>query len=687
MKKFGDKEVYSIHHTGSFGRFYSGASFPIEFVQTSFSVHELSELAFAKDISPDELDFDLLMQRDIDEERVKDKMAPYLDPKNTSSLELRSRVIFFPPLLVAVVPSESEKMLHFYASDHVYKSEEDEDRIVREWPGFFKLEFFESDGLEAYALADCEGDFKVDRDPVKFSMRPVKGHAKGANLVVIDGQHRLCALQQVYAKNPELIKDLVVPVCILFPPNCTTQKAESSVEVRIPKVSEVFRHLFVDVNTNMELVGGHFGILLSDANIGQLVCRKFCETVLSERGAEGLAQIEWNTKKKKDSTIVNRQYSITSIGVLDKALEENFGKVRRKRLALLKYISGIENVETEYDEDNEETVEVEWDRFSLSQKAQIELRAKETLVPALVKIFFESGFYSDRVSIFKEELSRLQDIAGGGGDRAVDAKRALRQIEEYVPIPGDREFQEAKNQYSIFEKNIAKRISEGAPQISGYAIFQRGLVSSWLDFLDIFRGYSVDMLTATDIFIELLAGASKANGIVFSSSQRFMQYSVFSRTKINPKNDTRDALKWLILSFLGNEKVLKSVVGLAPVEDGSKRKELKAKLYELGQDSASKFMNHYKEARMSDFQSSYAVDFDGLDEEQRGRLKILEDEYKEQKRLVRAGNISKAQVSDDFHKAIEAYVKVDVAEAASELKEQLSYKVDILDTDGSEKEE
>jgi len=80
LESFGEEQIYNFERIGSFGRFYSGKSFPIEYIMTSFRAAELSELTFARDIRPDKIDFELLMQRDIDEERVRIEMEPYLNP-------------------------------------------------------------------------------------------------------------------------------------------------------------------------------------------------------------------------------------------------------------------------------------------------------------------------------------------------------------------------------------------------------------------------------------------------------------------------------------------------------------------------------------------------------------------------------------------------------------------------------
>lgn len=98
MKKFSEN-VYDISYIGSFGRFSSGNSFPIDYVQASFTAADLLDLSFARELHPDGQDFELLMQRDIDHERVLRDVVPYLNPTERSDQEIKDRAVFFPPSL------------------------------------------------------------------------------------------------------------------------------------------------------------------------------------------------------------------------------------------------------------------------------------------------------------------------------------------------------------------------------------------------------------------------------------------------------------------------------------------------------------------------------------------------------------------------------------------------------------
>ena len=688
MKRLGTQEQYNIHHQGSFGVFYSGNSFPIAFVQTSINASEMEDLTFAREIKPDVVDFDLLLQRDIDEERIAKKIEPYLTGGEKGDSIISSKSVFFPPLLVAVVPAEGDRMLEYYADERVVVGQE---IIEREWPGFIKLTFFKGENASSLSITDPASGitYGADKEPAKISVKKVKGHSEGVHLVVIDGQHRLYALREVYEQNKDLIKDLVIPVCILFPPNATNAAQIKAGEIKLPSVSEVFRHLFVDVNSTMEKVGGHFTILLSDENIGRLVCRKFCEHVLSERGQKGLSAIEWNTKSHKESSRIVKPYSITSIGIIDLALSDEFGKNGKRRVkhGLLKYVAGLENIsnETTSDEDDP-TAEVEWDKFSLSQKHLIEESIKKKIVKYLDKIFFESDLFGGTYKIYAEEISSLEKEVKTAGEHGKDIRNALSYIVDYIPIPKGKKYEGARIELDRFYDTVQRRKKESFFNLGDYAIFQRAVIHAWLIFMDAVKE-EVSPDTATDLFINLFNRACQRNAILFSPSNRYMQYSVFSRTKIKPNNETKNALSRLVLAPLGSDDFMSSFMRGFKIDNQNALSAIRDRLIELGQGSASHFLTVYRSNRNKDFISGYKVDLDNLTEEDRDNLKKLENIYNNDRKLVREKKIRKQDVSTAFHETVRSFVYTDVEEAALELKSALSYESDIIEEDADQAEE
>ncbi|WP_080433201.1 hypothetical protein [Burkholderia ubonensis] len=684
MKGFGSRKLYTFDRIGSFGRFNSGQSFPIDYVLTTFRAAELNYLTLARDVQPDTVDFELLMQRDIDEERVDRELFPYLNPDEgvLSEAEIKSRAVFFPPLLVAVLPTIGKEIQDYYPDEivHLNGVRNGVEVHIREWPGLFELWFLPNESASGLLLDTDKPNIaaRVDYSPVTMSINRTVGRELGASLVVIDGQHRLVALQKVYNENSELLKDLVVPVCLLTCPLSTKEVQKQRAPSQIPTVPRVFRNLFVDVNTTMELVGGHFNILLSDSSLSSLICRQFCDATLTIQGDKGLAAIEWNTRKKKDSTIITRPYSITSIGIIDKALTESFG--RRDKKALLKFVLNLPLIESElYPDGDEDTPAVEWERFSITQRALLEQQTEKLFIPCLMKLFFEPLAFRKAFEIFVSELdsmtSSVQKPSDGQTQIVVD------QILGYVPIKPGKAYNIARERYREFEAKVATRRESELPSVLDKAVFQRAYIAAWAQTIDSTRGYALPLESLTNGVVRLLDFVLKDRGILLSSSKEYNQHIIYNISNIKQLEDTKRALTNLILCGLGNKNVAQEVALCM----GDESREIQETLMEIGKNAAGHFLNQYKEARRSALKKGYSVDY-SLDDEDREKLKKAETERAKHLQEVRDGKRNEVDVSREFEKLIERQVENNVQRIKKELISGYDFDSDVVVLDSSNDE-
>lgn len=688
LETFGDEKLYNFERIGSFGRFYSGESFPIEYIMTTFFSAELSELTFARDIHPDTIDFDLLMQRDIDEERVRLEMEPYLNPNPNkfTPAELRLRSVFFPPLLAAIVPSKGKVMDAYYPDEKCEMKTDSNDKmhIIREWPGLFKLTYFSSHNQHAYQFnifskeENQLREKRVQREPVKLEVCTAKGNHYGAQLVIIDGQHRLFTIKQVYEKHPKLLEFLSVPVCILFAPNATLQKDQEYVPYRVPTVPEVFRHLFVDVNNTAKQVGGHFNILLSDDKIGSIACRKFCDYILKTRGAEGLAVIEWNTKNQKDSAKITRAYSLTSIGIIDKALDEGIGN----RKLLFKYVLNLDEVNEQLYPNGENEEEamldypiVKWNKFSLAQKNILERQVKTYLVPCLDMIFFKTQEFATAFEIFGNELNKVKDMVDADQQEALKARQVINQILDYMPIGEGKSFEAVRTIYHNFDSQVKKEREKNVSSMIHYALFQRAIFDAWAQMLDITRHFISDPREITKGFVKLLDFALQDNGRFFVPEQLYMQHTVFTGSQIIVKQETRKILSLLLMAHFINSFYVQQICSEMEVSDNDFAK-LNSKLQEKGRTVVSEFPKYYEMARQKTFKANYRVYLSITGEE---RAKLIEAEEEQVCHLleVKKGMRTKVEVSDQFDRLVNKHVKSDV-ELAMELLQNNLHNTDIV---------
>lgn len=669
LENFGEEQIYNFERIGSFGKFYSGASFPIEYIMTTFSAAELSELSFARDIHPEKIDFELLMQRDIDEERVRLEIEPYLNPDTSkfTATEIRARSVFFPPLLAAIVPSKGKTMDAFYTDEQI--TPDDDNHIIREWKGLFKLTYFISDNPHGYKLSET---ICVQSEPVKLEIRIAKGNEYGGKLVVIDGQHRLFTLKKVYDTHPELLENIGVPVCILFAPNATAKKNNKSAPYRIPTVPEVFRHLFVDVNNTAKQVGEHFNILLSDNSIASIACRKFCDFILNKHNIDGLAVIEWNSKSKKDCTKMARSYSITNIGIINKALDDSFSN----RKLLTKYLLNLDSVKDELYPNGEEDDEimlnyplVQWNKFSISQKNILENQAEKYLVPCLEKIFFESNEFKTAFEIFNKALKKLKKLATSEQADAIEARQVLNQILDYMPINEGKSFESARLVYRNFETSVKLKKQQQVSAILQYALFQRAVIEAWAQLLDITRTYVANPVDVTQGFVKLLDIALAEKGQFFSFDQVYMQNTVFSGSQIIVRQDTRKILTQLIMAHLVIPFNSQQVAAEMDVAD-DKFEKLVQKLLKKGQAIVTEFPKFYEMARKRIFKASYQV-YISISGEERAELAKADAEQKLHLQEVKEKKRAKKDVSDHFDILVNQHIKSDIELANLALKNTL----------------
>ncbi|EBD0801579.1 hypothetical protein FHD82_13055, partial [Salmonella enterica] len=386
--------TYAFEKAGSFGIFSSNGSVPVEYMMTSFSVDDLAQLSYSKDINTD-LNFDYLIQRDIDEERARVEISQYI---SSSEDRVQKDIVFLPPLLVSIVNVDSNnKLIDYYPNCSLNSTDDNGVIFERVWPGIFKIRNFEIQNGKAISVKYYDSEIKdevitVDINQAIININSTREGVAGARLVVIDGQHRLFALNYLRKEHPDKIKNIVVPVCIVYSPYSTLI---NSAVVQVPTIPEVLRNLFVDINSTVERVSGHFLTLLSDRTLGSIICREFCKKILSERQEYGLGLIEWNTKKHKESLEISRDYTITSIGVINNILEDCFGT--RNGIKILTSILGIQESATEFDfsefendEDDEENIvsnipeTFPWSGFLSKHKPILTKLVNETLTKTLV---------------------------------------------------------------------------------------------------------------------------------------------------------------------------------------------------------------------------------------------------------------------------------------------------------------
>lgn len=662
-----EEKEFDIDLIGNFGRFVSSGSYPVDFFMTSMTIaRAIHELKFAREVQMEDIDFDLMMQRDIDEKRVEDEIVKYLQPEEGSA---KTTPLFFPPLLAAIVPV-TDGIIDLFYGEREFVEESSKGLIGVKWKNNFKITGRPSGSSDALSVTMENQDKRIVANQAILSLRSTRMSPKGVSLIVIDGQHRLMALKQIYAQNIDKVRDIIVPICILYPPSSFVGCDEEIT----PSVPRVFRSLFVDVNSTMKTVGAHFNILLSDKSASDLSCRVFCDNVVKQPGGEVyLSAVEWNTKDIRLSNNVNREYSITSIGIIKKALDDSF-----KPDYLAYYMLGISDGDPELFPEGADPYEypakIKWDDFSYAQSNILKSRVGRNIVPFLIKLFFYTKPYSELWSIVRTEIEALQQKGRGKDVEAATADAVFQNIVSYRPIDDNGR---VKLKLKELEGAIKEKRAEAGLDVLRYALFQRALinVASWFFKLGYQQGVSPE--SAGKAFFKLIELIFENNRKQFKSNNSFMQHTVYNDVRIKFREDTRLSFQQLLLSNLAVESIRKEVLteGFSSCED---QEEIESILFSKGADSAGEFISKYRREREKAFKKSYEVD-PSLSEDQIELLQMKETEQKKDEKKVKEGKIDQSKARKDFDAMVFNYVNEFTLKAKVDYREMLGIHSDILE--------
>lgn len=242
--------------------------------QGSWENHLASKMAPWREIfQVEELSFDELIQRDLDDSRVAHDMIPYLLG------ETGHHARFFPPVLAVLVPRKEQGS-----------------GIAARYP-----EYSSSAGKENF------GDlFKFDQVEINGQKSPlgvIEYNSQKTAMVIVDGQHRAMAvlalhrqLNKSWQSDPfapyynhievtaEAVAHIELPVCIMYFPDIH-EGNEALKNAGIDLVS-VCREIFTVVNKSAKPVGKSRELLLNDEDFAAFMMRRTL-TKLKGRSGQG----------------------------------------------------------------------------------------------------------------------------------------------------------------------------------------------------------------------------------------------------------------------------------------------------------------------------------------------------------------------------------------------------------------
>ena len=242
----------------------------------------------------EEMNFDELLQRDLDDSRVAHDLVPYLLGEQGSTAR------FFPPVLAVLVPrnASGSGIEAYYPPEKAGSTPE-------------KAEFGDLFSFEAVVL-----------DGQTTPLGIVKYNRQKTAFVIVDGQHRAMAVLALYRQitkswgnsayesyyhhiniKPEDVKSIELPVCLLYFPDLTSENADlimKGIDLR-----HVCREIFLVVNKNAKQVSESRQLLLDDDDFCARMLRKTLSK-LKDRGPDQVALAKIQSISYGDSEDVGK---------------------------------------------------------------------------------------------------------------------------------------------------------------------------------------------------------------------------------------------------------------------------------------------------------------------------------------------------------------------------------------------
>jgi hypothetical protein len=510
--KIQKKDPFNQTLRGTFGRFKTTGSRQVYYLLCSLPIDEIDDLQTASDLfETDAVKFEELIQRDIDKARVIRMATDYLEAGS-------DKVVFFPPLLACIVLFDADgNMLHQYAEADEDIDGEGDQRVLRAtWDeDGFELSLALGDKKTADRRLVAKGNEEWFHDAGQLRL-----NQKRAKLVVLDGQHRLEAMKLV-RKGPskETLAGVEIPICLVFTPSAVVGSQED--------VVENFRELFVRVNEEAKRVSGHFIILLQDDSYSAMTMRALAESWRTKKvdGLTYLHLLEWNQRVEENTRRRSRQFSLTTIGILNDILRDYlFQEGIAARVLMLGQVEG------EF-----AAVDPAFHYQSLGDQAHVPgidkivlSRIQAHLVPALDILLLTPAPYQRFILVVKQAFAKLKTQADAHNDACgalLEYFSKYKYTDEEIAEPVVRAALKEFNQWAQIQD------SDGIYFLSA---FQHGLIRAWIRFSTILAVHDLDPQVAARATVAGLEElALKPDKAYLASSRKYTRRVLWRNEKVN----------------------------------------------------------------------------------------------------------------------------------------------------------
>ena len=392
---------------GELGAFGGGMGLRMLYIQCALTVQELLEIKLAEELpGSDEWPVRDLFQRDVDHDRVKKAIVPWLRDVD--------KIKFFAPITLALLPYDSATT-----------------RLDTEIP------VLDSGTMQGSPLAGSIYEIVGDEFPKALRGRAtVKWDPGQAHLVALDGQHRVAALRAVLdgpAAQAAAVMTWSVPAVVM----CVFRERTPAVHRRVSYL-DVARSVFVYINTQARAPSRARQILLNDESASAILAQEFVQhshaAVRGDLNHFPLSAIQWRDGTEAGIGGGHKLLALPELyDICDELLLGGSRETRRKEAAQ-SLTAG---------DPKEKRLQELLCAGSLNPEAAHELRTlvRTALVPAIAMLFVGlSPFreFAQSVGVVEERLER-EGVPGAAALTAIRIGGAgnWRTREEVARLVGD----------------------------------------------------------------------------------------------------------------------------------------------------------------------------------------------------------------------------------------------------------
>jgi hypothetical protein len=580
--------------TGYFGSFKTTDSYQIDYLLSSLNLKDLKLLEIASEaFSFDQVDFEEMVQRDVDPVRVQEEIIElYLK-------EGKNKALFFPPLIVSVIAfDENDKPLHQFKDideSIIGKS------FIKRWDKHFAIEVRIADNSSSAVIYD------KNNNPIPIHPYASKIHYddKLVKLVVIDGQHRFYALKVLAVRQPDLIKDLNLPVCIVFSPDAIVNNGGQDVMMNL-------RNMFVTINNKAKDVSGNFLDLLNDHSLASLCVRELAnlwkenDKDKSDSLRSSLQFMEWNQRNKSKSYQVNKQHAITTVSIIADVFRNNIfnSKKESKTYNLLK-LESAKN-ELEKNADSTSIYDITENDFDVDQTTTLRKLAKINLVPCLDKLLLSPSVYKHIQDKYINALQKLEEKVDKGIDGWLTFKNLLKDFKEAHKLSPEAAMLAEREFYKdiVLEKGVENYKRN---------VFQQGYIRVWSQVADyLVAEFSIPAIITTYAIVESFEVIIFKIALnPFDKEQSYSSLLLYDKSG-KPNVTVRGKQAWteaIMCFFLENKTRSKFISVLQEKYDGDltadQIKKIDEKLIQWANKALSSFSGELLERYEKDFANNW----------------------------------------------------------------------------------